>query len=173
MKCSAPVPQHTVHQSRKSVCSVLTIFVVLLAGFAMTPDVGAASKPPLPLAPTGLTATALSLNQIQLTWIDNSTNESGFKIERAPTASGSWKQIGTVTMNVTSYTSTGLAPATTYYFRVRAYNSRGNSSYTTVANATTFSTASPCSYSISANSTSADASGAAGSVNVTAGANCA
>src|SRR4051812_9581064 len=109
MKCSALVPQDPLHQFRKvsRVYLVLKTLVALLVTFAMAPGAGAAGKGTLPSAPSGLTATALSANQIQLTWVDNSTNESSFKIERAPTASGSWKQIGTVTMNVTSYASTG------------------------------------------------------------------
>ncbi|MCU0833256.1 MAG: S8 family serine peptidase, partial [Chromatiaceae bacterium] len=37
---------------------------------------------PIPEAPSGLTATALSTSQVNLTWVDNSTNESGFRIER-------------------------------------------------------------------------------------------
>jgi len=35
-----------------------------------------------PEAPTGLAATVLSSTEIELTWQDNSTNESGFKVER-------------------------------------------------------------------------------------------
>ena len=41
---------------------------------------GLAKKPPK--APTGLTATAVSKNQINLSWTDNSNNETGFEIER-------------------------------------------------------------------------------------------
>ena len=89
-----------------------------------------------PNAPTNLSASAVSCSQINLSWTDNSNNETGFKIERK-TGSGSWSQIATVGANTTSYQNTGLAQNTTYYYRVRAYNSAGNSSYSNTANATT------------------------------------
>src|SRR5437660_1797557 len=103
-----------------------------------------------PAAPSSLSAIALSSNQIQLIWQDNSTNESSFKIERAPTSTGSWKQIATVGANVTIYTNAGLNASTTYYYRVRAYNQKGNSGYTAVAGATTLAVSTPCTVTISA-----------------------
>jgi hypothetical protein len=38
---------------------------------------------PIPAAPTNLTATAASSSQINLSWTDNSNNETGFKVERS------------------------------------------------------------------------------------------
>lgn len=90
-----------------------------------------------PSAPSLLTAVTASDSQINLAWHDNSGNETGFKIERSPTGSGSWSQITTVSAGVTTYNNTGLSAATIYYYRVRAYNSFGNSSYSNTANATT------------------------------------
>jgi len=94
---------------------------------------------PVPNAPTGLTATAVSQHQINLSWTDNATNESGFKIERSPFAPGSWTQIAAVGANVTTYPNTGLASGTTYYYRVRAWNAAGDSAYSNEAHATTSS----------------------------------
>jgi len=93
---------------------------------------------PPPNAPSGLTATAVSQHQINLAWADNSTNESGFKIERSPFAPGNWTQIATVGAGVTTYPNTGLASGTTYYYRVRAWNAGGDSGYSNQASATTF-----------------------------------
>ena len=90
-----------------------------------------------PQAPGGLAATAASSSKINLSWTDNSANESGFKIERKTGSGGTYAQIATVGANVTSYSNTGLTASTTYYYRVRAYNSGGNSSYSSEANATT------------------------------------
>jgi len=92
----------------------------------------------VPSAPSNLTAAAASASQINLTWTDNSNNESGFRIERKTGTSGTWGEIATTAANVTSYASTGLSASTAYYYRVRAYNATGNStSYSNEANATT------------------------------------
>jgi subtilisin len=102
----------------------------------------AAAVPPLepdpPAAPSGLTATALSPSQIDLSWQDNSTGESGFKIERCTGAPcDDFVQIATVGANVTTYSNTGLTALTTYTYRVRAHNSGGDSEYSNDASATT------------------------------------
>jgi hypothetical protein len=90
----------------------------------------------LPSAPSSLSASAVSSSQVNLTWRDNSTNETAFKIERS-TSTVSWAQIATVGSNVTSYSSTGLSASTTYSYRVRATNTAGDSAYSNTASATT------------------------------------
>jgi hypothetical protein len=92
---------------------------------------------PVPNVPSNLTATAVSATQINLAWQDNSTDETGFRIERKTGAGGTYGEIATVGMNVQSYPDSGLTPSTTYYYRVRAYNDGGNSTYSNEANATT------------------------------------
>ena len=89
-----------------------------------------------PAAPTALIASAASTTEIDLSWTDNSSNESGFNVERSPDGS-TWTQINTTAANATSYADTGLSGNTTYYYRVRATNAGGDSSYTSTANATT------------------------------------
>jgi titin len=89
-----------------------------------------------PSAPSNLTASAISSNQINLAWSDKSDNETGFKIYRS-TDGSNFTQIATVDRNVTTYSSTGLSPNKKYYYRVRAYNGVGNSSNSNSANATT------------------------------------
>jgi C1A family cysteine protease/transcriptional regulator CtsR len=91
---------------------------------------------PPPNAPSNLIATPISSSQINLTWQDNSGDETGFKIERK-TGSGSYSQIATVGAGVTSYSNSGLSTSTTYYYRVRAYSAAGNSNYSNEASATT------------------------------------
>ena len=92
--------------------------------------------PQLPIAPSNLIATAVSYNQINLTWQDNSDNEEGFRIERSLNGT-SFSQIATVGINVTNYSNTGLTGNTNYYYRVRAYNAAGNSNYSNTSSATT------------------------------------
>ncbi len=90
-----------------------------------------------PSAPSSLTATAASSSQINLKWTDNSGIETGFKVERATASAGPFTQIVAVGANVTTYSNTGLSAATTYYYRVRAYNGSGNSGYSNTASAKT------------------------------------
>lgn len=71
----------------------------------------------------------VSGSQVTLTWDDSSTKELGFKIERKMGSGGTYREITIVGENVTTYTDTGLMPETTYYYRVRAYNSVEHSAY--------------------------------------------
>jgi YD repeat-containing protein len=90
-----------------------------------------------PAAPSGLGATANSSSQITLSWTDNATTETGFKVERKTGVGGTYAQIGTAAANATSYPDSGLTASTAYYYRVRATNSSGDSAYSNEANATT------------------------------------
>jgi hypothetical protein len=92
----------------------------------------------LPAAPLTLTAGPISNSQITLRWTDNSDNESGFKIERLN--GSSYVQIATVGAGGATYTDSGRAQSTTYSYRVRAFNSVGDSDYSNVASATTLPT---------------------------------
>jgi hypothetical protein len=94
------------------------------------------STPTPPAAPSNLSATAVSQTQINLSWADNSTNETGFRVERSTNGS-SFVQIATVGAGATSYASTGLRRNRLYYYRVRAYNASGNSAYSNTASART------------------------------------
>ena len=90
-----------------------------------------------PASPSSLSAMPATTSQINLSWFDNSTNETGFQIERRLSPSGSWVQIATRSANVSTYSSTGLSAGTTYDFRVRGYNSAASSGYTNTATTTT------------------------------------
>lgn len=92
------------------------------------------SAPAPPLAPSNLTATGAK-RKVTITWMDNSSNENGFKIERS-TNNVNFTQITTVAPNTISYANTGLTSGTTYYYRVRAYNTNGDSAYSNTASAT-------------------------------------
>ena len=99
--------------------------------------------PPPPLPPTLLTANAVGAHEIDLSWMDNSNNESGFKIERCTghiadcLLDASFSQIAQTAANVSTYADTTVAPSTTYTYRVRAFNGGGNSLYSNSAEATT------------------------------------
>lgn len=88
-----------------------------------------------PLAPSALTATAVSSSQTDLSWTDNAANEAGFAIERKLGTDGPFAQIATVGANTTTYSDTGLtrAPNLVYYYRVRAFHAGGASAWTSAA----------------------------------------
>jgi len=94
--------------------------------------------PVVPAAPSNLAATTSSSSQINLSWTDNSSNETGFKIERCKGANcTNYVQIIQVGANVTAFANTGLTKNTTYRYRVRAFNADGNSAYSNAASART------------------------------------
>jgi thermitase len=94
------------------------------------------TPPPAPSAPSALGATATSSSQINLTWTDNSANETGFKIERSSDGT-TFSQIATAGANTSSFSDADLTASTTYSYRVRAYNATGDSSYSEVVTAQT------------------------------------
>jgi hypothetical protein len=81
-----------------------------------------------PSAPSGLTATALSSARIRLTWTDGSSNEAGFRIQRA-VGSGPFTALADVGSNVTTYTDLGTVAGKRYHYRVQAFNSVGSSAW--------------------------------------------
>lgn len=89
------------------------------------------------IPPTDLTATAVSSYAIRLNWTDTLTNEDGFKIERSPD-NITFTQISMVGPDITSTLDTNLSAETDYYYRIKGYNSAGNSDYSNVVSATTF-----------------------------------
>jgi hypothetical protein len=93
-----------------------------------------------PIAPTNLTAAAISATQITLTWADSSNSQSdaqaGFKIERS-TDGVNFAQIAVAGASAVSYTDMNLSPSTKYYYRIRATNVVGDSAYIGPVSATT------------------------------------
>src|SRR5439155_23267160 len=77
---------------------------------------------PAPSVPAGLSATATSSSQINLSWSASTDNVAvtGYDVYRGgqPIAS----------TNLTSYSDTGLSPATSYSYTVAAFDKAGNTS---------------------------------------------
>ncbi len=84
----------------------------------------------LPNEPTNLFATEVSDTQIDLTWTDNSFDETDFFIERSDGNNSSWVQIGMVEDDVTFFPDNTVTAGNGYFYRVRASNGNGNSGYT-------------------------------------------
>lgn len=93
--------------------------------------------PTAPAAPSGLAAVATSSTAVSLTWQDNSSDETGFVLERKAGAGGTFAAVASLPADSTSRTDSALSPSTTYFYRLRAQNAAGFSAYSPEASATT------------------------------------
>lgn len=85
------------------------------------------------LAPPGtLAAAAFSETQIDLTWTDNSTVETGFQVERR-TNDTAFVQIATLGADMENYSDTGLTAATRYHYQIRSFNGSVASLYSQIS----------------------------------------
>jgi uncharacterized protein YigE (DUF2233 family) len=75
--------------------------------------------------PSSLIATAVSADQIDLSWTDNSTSETGFKIERK-TGTEAYAIVATIAKDLNIFSDKNLTANTTYTYRVFAHTSAGN-----------------------------------------------
>ena len=102
--------------------------------------------PTAPAAPSALSASATSTSNIDLVWTDNSSDETGFSIERC-TGGGctNFAPLATLAANATGYSDSTPAASTTYTYRVQAVNTTVNlsSAYSNIASATTFTAPQP------------------------------
>ena len=93
-----------------------------------------------PNAPSNLVATTLSNKAINLTWNDNSNNETAFIVERSVDNFSFFGINGNLPPNTTSTTSNELFSGLKYYYRVKAVLGSCSSTYSNIANTTTNST---------------------------------
>ena len=82
-------------------------------------------------------ASGAPTSSLVLNWADNSSSETGFRIERS--AGGAFSPVAQVGGNLTSWTDTGLAANTAYDYRVAAYNSTTTSPYSNIGSGRTAS----------------------------------
>jgi len=107
------------------------------AGSAAPSNTAVVSTPPgIPRPPSGLTAAVVAAGRIRIDWLDNSSNETSFRVERS-TAGGPFGLILVTGANTVTYTEGGLSANTTYAYRVSAANSLGVSAPSGTAQATT------------------------------------
>jgi PKD repeat protein len=91
----------------------------------------------LPATPSKLTARAASQTQMNLTWQDNATNETGYYVERSANGATGWLRIANLGANAKTYSDLGLTRNTKYYYRVQAYHGGGTSAYSSTVSAST------------------------------------
>ncbi|MFC1660567.1 fibronectin type III domain-containing protein, partial [Gemmatimonadota bacterium] len=93
--------------------------------------------PQVPAAPSGLVAVSTGSGGVDLSWADESDNETDFRVERSLEAEGVWGEVGATGADATSYADSGLDPGTHYAYRIRACNADACSAYSNETNATT------------------------------------
>jgi hypothetical protein len=115
-------------------------WIMQMVAFRTLSSGGSDTTPPT--APTGLTATGASGNQINLSWSASTDNVgvTGYLVERCQgPGCTSFAQIATPA--ATTYADASVAPGTTYSYRARATDAAGNlSSYSNVASTTSQAT---------------------------------
>ena len=122
------------------------VYAINTAGRSPASNVAnATTDATVPAAPTNLSAVASGTSQIDLSWRAPSFNGgsriTGYRIEVADGGNGPWSALVANTLSAsTSYSHTGLAPASTRYYRVFAINAVGSGTESGVANATTDAT---------------------------------
>ncbi len=87
----------------------------------------------IPIAPSNLTAVSSGCNSIKLTWVDNSNNETKFSLRRSTSINGIYTTIVNLPPNTTSYVNTGLTTGQKYFYKIRATNTAGSSSFSNKA----------------------------------------
>ncbi|MEX2181628.1 MAG: hypothetical protein WD771_06260 [Gemmatimonadaceae bacterium] len=100
-----------------------------------------------PAAPTSLAAVLAAPGQIDLSWTDNADNELHYRVERCSAGTSKCAtadsmnvyavEIATLGPDAVSYSDAGLAPATLYFYRVRATNTAGSSPYSAIVSRST------------------------------------
>ena len=74
--------------------------------------------PPTCIKPTGLTSTDISSFSVDLSWTSTADD---FQIQYKKTSDGDWTLVNEIVNNATTYTLSGLDPATAYQVSVRTY----------------------------------------------------
>jgi hypothetical protein len=88
-----------------------------------------ATTPNPPATPSGATVTFLSSTEIDLQWVDNADNETGYTVLRR-TGTADFSPIASLPPNSTSYQDTTVSPGLTYDYHIEAYNISGYSDFT-------------------------------------------
>lgn len=83
----------------------------------------------VPAAPSNLIKVTSTASSATIRWTDNALNESSFKVERSDSVNTNFLQVASLASGATQYISTNLAAGKTYYYRVKAVNVVGSSSY--------------------------------------------
>ena len=103
----------------------------IVGGNAADNSAGAAwifARPALPNTPAMLTSAWVD-GKVSLSWVDASSDETGFEVERRVDPSGTYAQIAAPARNVNFSTDVSAVGTTSYCYRVRATKGTADSAY--------------------------------------------
>ena len=92
----------------------------------ISPDSLICDKQNLPPSMPSTFTASVSGKTVSLAWTDSSTDETGFKVLRKDSLTGSYSTVTTTSADATSYSDT-VTDAKSYWYRVSATNSNGDS----------------------------------------------
>ncbi len=127
----------TTHFSLKRIVLLIALFTLTACGGGGGGGGGGGPSQTIPIEPTSVVASTLSESGIRVTWVDNSDNEDGFRVERSLDQTVGFTEIAATGPDETMIDDNGLNADTTYYYRLSAFNTAGDSDYSNVASATT------------------------------------
>ena len=144
--------------------AVISICAIWMTGCSYDTLSEAFSEKFIPGAPKDVSAAASSSysssNSITVSW-SVVNGAAGYNVYRSTNESNDYRQIGSTyymshsASYFTSYTDDGLSSGTTYYYRVSAYNNKGESSRSSSSNGVTTRPAAPSSVSATVQSSGA------------------
>lgn len=115
------------YQTAGNFTAVLTVTDNRGATAAKQVAISVTPNPNVVNPPSNLTGSA-GRGSVTLNWTDNSSNEDGFYIERAPAGTTAFTRVGTVGPNVRTFVNT--VSKGTYLFRVQAFRGTAATAYT-------------------------------------------
>lgn len=89
---------------------------------------------PGPTPPSGLAASITCLPSIDLSWSDNSDDESNFHIERSVNSPSAWQGLVSLPQNTEEYSDLTVECGNTYYYRVRVHRNNPSFQYSEYSN---------------------------------------
>lgn len=112
-----------------------TSFPANYSSFVVCDTTAAISNPPSDMT--------ISQNgsSIIIGWADNSTDETGFKINKKTSSETTYTALTTTEANVVTYTDSSVIEGTTYFYAVSAVNSNGDSRFSNPVSITVDATA--------------------------------
>jgi len=105
----------------------------LLSEWSNIAEVDLSDTPGNLTAPSNLVAVLSDSTTSELTWTDNSDNETSFVIHRSESSGFTTFSTISVLEDSVSHTDSGLVEGNAYYYRIAAVNSEGTSSFSNTA----------------------------------------